>query len=114
MIAVIFQAWPAPGQYDRYLDLATELKPLLAGIDGFISIERFQSLADPAKVLSLSFWRDEQAIAQWRSLEAHRSAQSAGRGQILDDYRLRIAHVIRDYGLADRDQAPVDSQHAHG
>ncbi|PVZ20042.1 MULTISPECIES: antibiotic biosynthesis monooxygenase [unclassified Pseudomonas] len=113
MIAVIFQAWPAEGQYDRYLDLAAELRPLLAGIEGFISIERFQSLADPGKVLSLSFWEDEEAVAQWRNLEAHRAAQSAGRGRVLADYQLCIAQALRTYGRNDRQQAPGDSQQAH-
>lgn len=114
MIAVIFEAWPQQHQYQRYLDLAAELKPLLAEIDGFISIERFQSLVEPCKVLSLSFWRDEDAVAQWRSLEQHRSVQSAGRHRIFEDYRLRVACVVRDYGLKARDEAPSDSRQAHG
>jgi heme-degrading monooxygenase HmoA len=113
MIAVIFEAWPHQAQYQRYLDLAAELKPLLEELEGFISVERFQSLSEPAKVLSLSFWRDEEAIKRWRGLELHRAAQSAGRRQVFDDYHLRIAHVVRDYGLEDRVQAPGDSKHAH-
>lgn len=96
MIAVIFEAWPREGQYQRYLDLAAELKPLLAELDGFISVERFQSLSEPEKVLSLSFWRDEEAVQRWRGLELHRAAQSAGREQVFNDYHLRIAHVVRD------------------
>ncbi|MGY2289681.1 antibiotic biosynthesis monooxygenase family protein [Pseudomonas sp. SDO528_S397] len=113
MIAVIFEAWPHEAHHKRYLDLAAELKPLLLEIDGFISIERFQSLSEPQKLLSLSFWRDEQAIQHWRNLEVHRAAQAAGRGRVFADYRLRIAHVMRDYGLEDREQAPLDSQVAH-
>ncbi|WP_065350108.1 antibiotic biosynthesis monooxygenase family protein [Pseudomonas cerasi] len=113
MIAVIFEAWPHEEQYQRYLDLAAELKPLLAELDGFISVERFQSLSEPGKVLSLSFWRDEDAIKRWRGLELHRSAQLAGRRQVFDDYHLRIAQVVRDYSLEDRDQAPSDSKQAH-
>ncbi len=113
MIAVIFEAWPHEAQYQRYLDLAAELKPLLAEVDGFISIERFQSLSEPAKLLSLSFWRDEQAIAEWRRIELHRAAQSAGRKEIFDDYHLRIAQVVRDYSLEDRAQAPTDSRRIH-
>ncbi|QJI27996.1 antibiotic biosynthesis monooxygenase [Pseudomonas sp. ADAK18] len=114
MIAVIFEAWPHEEQYERYLDLAAELKPLLAQIEGFISIERFQSLSEPGKVLSLSFWRDEDAIQQWRSVELHRAAQAAGRGRVFEDYHLRIAQVVRDYSLEDRAQAPKDSRQAHG
>nr|WP_297459004.1 antibiotic biosynthesis monooxygenase [uncultured Halomonas sp.] len=114
MIAVIFEAWPHPAQRQRYFDIAAELKPRLSEIDGFISIERFQSLVDSEKILSLSFWRDETAIEQWRQLEVHRAAQAAGRASVFNDYRLRIAGVMRDYGLEARDQAPADSRVAHG
>ncbi|WP_321838054.1 antibiotic biosynthesis monooxygenase family protein [Pseudomonas kulmbachensis] len=113
MIAVIFEAWPHEQHYQRYLDLAGELKPLLADLEGFISIERYQSLSEPGKLLSLSFWRDEESIQKWRMLEQHRMAQSEGRAQVFNDYHLRIAHVVRDYSLERRAQAPVDSQHAH-
>jgi heme-degrading monooxygenase HmoA len=109
MIAVIFEVVPAPGQKDAYLDMAARLRPLLEKIDGFISVERFQSLTTPGKILSLSFWRDEEAVRAWRNLEQHRGAQSAGRSAIFADYRLRVAHVLRDYGLNDRAQAPADS-----
>lgn len=110
MIAVIFEVWPHPEAKQEYLDLAASLKPLLDQVDGFISIERFQSLSDPGKLLSLSFFRDEEAVAQWRRLEAHRGAQAAGRAAIFADYRLRIAAVLRDYGLHERAQAPADSR----
>jgi len=106
MIAVIFEVRPRPGRRDDYLDLAAELRPQLDHIDGFISIERFQSLVDPGKMLSLSFWRDEAAVAQWRRAERHRAAQRAGRDDIFADYRLRVAHVVRDYGMNDRAQVP--------
>lgn len=114
MIAVLFEVEPAPDGRQAYLDRAAALAPLLAGIDGFLSIERFESLTHPSKVLSLSFWRDEAAIAAWRNLEAHRVAQGVGRGGLFVDYRLRIAGVIRDYGLHDREQAPIDSRSRHG
>jgi heme-degrading monooxygenase HmoA len=109
MIAVIFEAEPAEGQYNAYLDIAGRLRPELERIDGFISVERFQSLSDPKRLLSLSFWRDEAAITEWRNLEVHRNAQSAGRTGIFADYRLRVAEVRRDYGLKARTEAPVDS-----
>jgi heme-degrading monooxygenase HmoA len=114
MIAVIFEVWPKPDQRKTYLDLAGALRPLLEQIDGFISIERFESLTQPGKILSLSFFRDEAAVAEWRNLEAHRRAQAKGRGEVFADYRLRIAGVIRDYGMQERAQAPKDSQTAHG
>lgn len=114
MIAVIFEAVPADGHAHEYFDIAAALKPHLAGIEGFLSIERYQSLADPARYLSLSFWEDEAAIARWRNTSGHRAAQSAGRARILGDYRLRIAVVTRDYGLHDRAEAPADSRSAHG
>jgi heme-degrading monooxygenase HmoA len=114
MMAVVFEVTPAPGQRGAYLDAAAALKPLLAQIDGFISIERFESLATPGKLLSLSFWRDEDAVARWRQQEAHRSTQAAGRDHIFADYRLRVAAVVRDYGMNDRTGAPVDSRQAHG
>ena len=113
MIAVIFEVWPAEGRRDDYLDIAAELRPLLDGIDGFISIERFESLSQPGKVLSLSFWRDEAAVATWRGLDDHRRAQIAGRAGIFADYHLRIAAVVRDYGMTDRDEAPADSRAIH-
>jgi heme-degrading monooxygenase HmoA len=113
MIAVIFEAVPAQGKWDEYLDIAARLRPELDKIEGFISIERFQSIADPGKVLSLSFWKDEESIGRWRTLELHRDAQKAGRSSIFGDYRLRIAFVQRDYGKHDREQAPGDSQQIH-
>ncbi|HYD98757.1 MAG TPA: antibiotic biosynthesis monooxygenase [Alphaproteobacteria bacterium] len=114
MIAVIFQVVPREGAQAAYLDIAAELRPLLDGIDGFISIERFQSLSDPRKILSLSFWRDEAAVEAWRGLERHRRAQAAGRGGVFEDYRLSVAAVLRDYGMADRAGAPDDSRRYHG
>lgn len=114
MIAVIFEAQPHPGQRQAYLDAAAVLRPLLAGIDGFISIERFESLTHPGKILSLSYWQDEEAVRAWRNLEPHRRIQGAGRDRIFADYRLRVAQVLRDYGLADRAEAPADSRSAHG
>ncbi|TIT02713.1 antibiotic biosynthesis monooxygenase [Mesorhizobium sp.] len=114
MIAVIFEVEPAAGKRDAYLAMAADLRPLLDGIDGFLSIERFQSLTDPTRILSLSFWRDEEAVKAWRNTEEHRRAQKAGRGGIFADYRLRIAHVVRDYGLTERAEAPEDSRALHG
>jgi heme-degrading monooxygenase HmoA len=110
MIAVIFEVWPADGRKQTYLDIAASLKPELERIDGFLSIERFQSLADDGKILSLSFWRDEAAVAAWRNLEHHRQAQKAGREGVFRDYRLRVAHVLRDYGMTERAEAPADSR----
>ncbi|HEY0848241.1 MAG TPA: antibiotic biosynthesis monooxygenase [Noviherbaspirillum sp.] len=114
MIAVIFEALPDPAHKQTYLDAAAALRPLLEQIDGFISIERFESLSQPGKLLSLSFWRDEEAVRQWRNLDAHRRVQAMGREAVFADYRLRVAAVMRDYGLSDREQAPADSRDAHG
>ncbi|OWQ86808.1 antibiotic biosynthesis monooxygenase [Roseateles aquatilis] len=113
MIAVIFEVTPSADGRDRYLELAAELKPLLQEIDGFLSIERFQSLTDPTKLLSLSFWRDEAAVRAWRRLETHREAQAEGRAGVFADYRLRVAAVLRDYGMTAREQAPADSRERH-
>ncbi len=114
MIAVIFEVEPADGRRDAYLDIAAMLKPELEAIHGFISVERFESLATPGKMLSLSFFRDEEAVKAWRNTADHRRAQAAGRGGVFAGYRLRVAHVLRDYGLADREEAPADSKAAHG
>ena len=114
MIAVIFEVWPKDGRREAYLDIAATLKPLLEEIDGFVSVERFESLAEPGKILSLSFFRNEQAVIAWRNTEKHRLAQQAGRGGIFADYRVRIASVMRDYGLNERAQAPRDSRERHG
>lgn len=113
MIAVIFEVEPADGRKEDYLDIAAKMRPMVEEVEGFISVERFQSLTHPGKILSLSFFEDEAAIARWRKLSAHRSAQRQGRDGIFDGYRLRIASVIRDYGMFDRDQAPGDSNTVH-
>lgn len=113
MLAVIFELEPCDGASSAYLAEAAALRPLLEQIDGFISIERFESLAQPGRLLSLSFWRDEAAIQQWRHLEAHRQAQQKGRNGLFADYRLRVAEVVRDYGLTDRAEAPGDSKAIH-
>lgn len=114
MIAVIFEVWPADDHRRTYLDIATSLRPELEKIDGFLSIERFQSLADETKLLSLSFWRDEAAVAAWRNVERHRAAQKRGREGVLRDYHLRIANVVRDYGMQERAEASTDSRAANG
>ena len=113
MIAVIFEVIPNEGKKEEYLNIATSLRTELNSIDGFISIERFQSLNDPGKILSLSFWRDEESIQQWRNLEMHRHAQSKGRNGIFKDYHLRIAAVVRDYGMFERKETPEDSSTFH-
>jgi heme-degrading monooxygenase HmoA len=111
MIAGIFEFCPANEREGEYLDLAARLRDELSLIDGFVSVERFQSLTDPGKFLSLSFWRDEAAVAAWRNHAKHRTVQAAGRGGVFRDYRLRGAAVMRDYGLLDRrEQAPQDSR----
>ncbi|MCO6416944.1 antibiotic biosynthesis monooxygenase [Siccirubricoccus sp. KC 17139] len=110
MIAVIFEVEPAEGQFDAYLEHAGRLKAELARIPGFISVERFRSLTNPAKLLSLSFWEDEAAVARWRNQADHRASQAAGRAGIFAGYRLRVAAVLRDYALEERrEQAPADS-----
>ncbi|MCH9809224.1 MAG: antibiotic biosynthesis monooxygenase [Alphaproteobacteria bacterium] len=114
MIAVIFEVTVKPERRQDYLDIAAQLRRELESVDGFLSIERFQSLTDEGKLLSLSFFRDEEAVQAWRNLTLHRKAQKAGREQIFADYRLRVASVIRDYGMQDREQAPADSREEHG
>ena len=113
MIAVILEVWPTKGERETYLDLAAALRRELTQIDGFLTIERFQSLAEPGKLLSLSFWRDEASVAAWRNGLAHRATQAKGRSGVFHDYRLRVAEVIRDYGLNERAEAPEDSRLAH-
>jgi heme-degrading monooxygenase HmoA len=113
MIAVIFEVWPKPELKHEYLDLAAQLRPILESIDGFISVERFESLTENGKILSLSFFRDEAAVEAWRNIAQHRKTQSRGRAGIFDNYRLRVASVIRDYGMNDRAQAPKDSRAVH-
>ncbi|MBA2918203.1 antibiotic biosynthesis monooxygenase [Sphingomonas sp. MAH-20] len=109
MIAVMSEGWTAPAHGSEYLDLAARLRPLLDGVPGFISVERFRSLSDPEKLLSLSFWEDEGAVAAWRNRPEHRAGQARGRSGVFRDYRIRIADVSRDYTLRDRAQAPADS-----
>ena len=113
MIAVIFEVEPAEGQKETYLDIAAAMRPMVEEIEGFISVERFQSLTTPGKLLSISFFEDEDALVRWRKLAAHRSAQSKGRSGIFADYRLRVAHVLRDYGMHERAEAPEDSRAHH-
>jgi heme-degrading monooxygenase HmoA len=113
VIAVVFEVWPNDGCTQTYLAIAASLLAELSTLDGFVSIERFQSLTDPGKLLSLSFWRDEGAVTRWRRVEAHRDAQRRGRTDLFRDYRLRIAEVSRDYGATERAQAPHDSRRVH-
>jgi heme-degrading monooxygenase HmoA len=114
MIAVIFEVMPAEGRAQEYLDLAAALKPELEAIDGFVSVERFASLTTPGKYLSLSIWRDEEAVRAWRNVAKHREAQEKGRREVFAGYRLRVASVLRDYGMSERAQAPGDSVSVHG
>jgi heme-degrading monooxygenase HmoA len=113
MLAVIFEVSLAEGKEAEYLDIAMQLRQHLKDIDGFISIERFKSLSEEGKILSLSYWKDEASIQNWRNLETHRSAQSKGRSNIFSDYRLRVCEIVRDYGMADRKDAPADSKEIH-
>lgn len=113
MIAVIFEVMPHDDKKQDYLDVAAELRPLIDEIDGFLSVERFQSLTNPEKLLSLSFFRDEEALSEWRRLTQHRKAQAVGRNSYFKDYRLRVCTVMRDYGMMDRDEAPDDSRALH-
>jgi heme-degrading monooxygenase HmoA len=114
MIAVIFEVIPHADKKQNYLDMAAKMRPLVEQIDGFLSVERFQSLTNPEKLLSVSFFRDEAALDEWRKLTDHRKAQNAGRNSYFKDYRLRVAHVMRDYGMEEREHAPQDSRVLHG
>jgi heme-degrading monooxygenase HmoA len=114
MLAVIFEVQPTAEGRDEYLAIATNLRRFLEGRDGFISIERFQSLVDEEKILSLSFWRDEASIEDWRNLFDHRLAQEKGKTSLFRHYRIRVAEVVRDYTANDRDEAPADSRAHHG
>jgi heme-degrading monooxygenase HmoA len=113
MIAVIFESWPKPGKKDAYLEMAAMLTPLVEQVDGFISVERFESVGNPGKMVALSYWRDEEAVRNWRNIVEHRRVQEGSRKTVFDDYRMRVAHVIRDYSLGDRHEAPDDSVKAH-
>ena len=113
MIAVIFEVRPAEGRKADYLQIAAHMRPMVEQVEGFVSVERFQSLTNPDKILSLSFFEDEAAVARWRTLTAHRGAQTAGRSGVFADYRLRVAEVVRDYGMFDRTEAPADSKISH-
>lgn len=114
MIAVIFEVEPREGHADAYFELAGELKPLLEGFDGFISVERFEAVLTPGRFLSLSFWRDEEAVRRWRAVAEHRMAQSAGRNRHFAGYRIRVAEVLRDYTMSERAGAPQDLRAVHG
>ena len=114
MIAIIFEVIPAEGRRDEYLDIAATMRPMVEQVEGFISVERFESLTNPGKLLSISFFEDEAAVDRWRALSGHRGAQRRGREGVFGDYRLKVCHVLRDYGMFDRDEAPQDSLAEHG
>lgn len=114
MIALIFEVWPHPGRDQDYLDAAARLRPLLGDIPGFISIERFESLSEPGKLLSLGFFANEEALTRWRTLNEHREAQAVGRSDLFRDYRIHVASVTRSYGMRERSRAPEDSRQVHG
>ena len=113
MIAVIFEFTPAEGRFSEYMDLVGTLKADLEKAEGFISLERFESITTKGKYVSLQFWRDEEAVRKWRNLQRHREAQKKGRAGIFASYRLRIASVVRDYTMDEREQAPADSLNFH-
>lgn len=113
MIAVIFEVMPAEGRMAEYLETAARMRPMLEATEGFLSVERFESLTTPGKILSLSFFADEASVTRWRTHHAHRGAQNSGRSGIFADYRLRVAEVVRDYGMFDRAEAPQDSRAVH-
>jgi heme-degrading monooxygenase HmoA len=112
MLAVVFEVTPLPERAARYFDIAAALRPELERIDGFISVERFESLTRPGVFLSLSWWRDEQAILAWRNTACHRAGQAEGREAVFADYRIRVMACLRDYGMHERKQAPADSNAA--
>ena len=114
MIAVIFEFTPAEGRFPEYMDLVATLKADLEKAEGFVSLERFESITAPGKFVSLQFWKDEESVRKWRNVQKHREAQKKGRGGIFASYRLRIAGVIRDYTMDGRSQAPADSVQVHG
>jgi len=114
MIAVIFEFTPIEGHFADYKALAEGLADDVSEAEGFISIERFESISTKGKFVSLSFWRDEDCVRKWRNLQKHREAQKKGRGGIFESYRLRIAQVVRDYTMDERAQAPADSVKVHG
>ncbi|GGI73473.1 hypothetical protein GCM10007978_09020 [Shewanella hanedai] len=74
MIAVIFEVNLKSDGMLEYFNIAAELATQLSEIDGFISIERFQSLNDQHRFVSLSFWKDEHAVQAWREQMLHRQA----------------------------------------
>jgi heme-degrading monooxygenase HmoA len=112
MIAIIFEVFPKQGKMEEYLDIAAEIRPIAEATEGFISVERFQSITNPDKYLSISFFEDEAAVDRWRNLMEHRKAQ--GRKEIFDDYRIRVVEVLRDYSMTQRNDVPKDSLASHG
>ncbi len=114
MIAVIFEFTPAEGRFPDYLALVETLRKDLAEAEGFISLERYESITHQGKYVSLQFWRDDECVRKWRNLQKHREAQKKGRGGVFESYRLRIAEVRRDYTMDERAQAPADSVQVHG
>jgi len=113
MIAVIFEVFPKEENKQEYLDIAGKLKPMLSNFEGFISIERFESLQTPGKILSLSFWENEESVQEWRNETMHRQGQASGLDHIFSDYRIRVGEIIRDYGIDERNEAPKDSNMYH-
>lgn len=113
MIVVMFESRPAPGKAQKYLDMGAALGPQIESFDGFLGIERFQSVTDPGKFLAVSYWRDEAAVERWRNTHVHRMIQANSRVEVFDDYRMRVAAILRNYGMFDREQAPADSRAAH-
>lgn len=114
MIGIIFEVWPKQEKKDDYLKMAAEMRAILDDLDGFISVERFESLTEPGKILSVSFFRDEETVERWRNTIEHRQAQAMGRNQFFDDYRIRVVETLRDYTMNKRDEVPTDSVKVHG
>ncbi|HJA07813.1 MAG TPA: antibiotic biosynthesis monooxygenase [Candidatus Mailhella merdigallinarum] len=108
-IVVLFEVTPTAEGRQRYLELAASLKKLLAEAKGFIRAERFSSLTEEGKLLSMNLWESEDDVDAWRNTLDHRISQMEGRNKLFKKYTITVASVIREYGNTSREQAPSDS-----
>ncbi len=111
-IVVLFEVTPTKEGMEKYLELASMLKPMLSGFDGFISAERFQSLNNEGKLLSMNVWENEEAIEKWRNTLSHRMSQLEGKNKLFESYKITVCNTIREYSNTDRKNAPQDSNKA--
>ncbi len=96
-VVTIFTSVRTDGDEAAYQAMAEDMFELVAEQDGFLGYENFSS--DDGKHVTIAYFRDEEAILNWKRVAEHREAQRLGREKWYQSFTLRIATVTRAYGF---------------